>query len=342
MKKILSILAAALLLTACEKQIDIDIENSESMVVVKALNEAGNPLVVDLTYSRPTFGSFYVRYGEDYFPKVTDATVTLSIDGGAVDTATRNGGTYTFAHIPQTGEELKLTVSVPGHDEVTASATVPAMPTVSAIDTSNIGNGYNYDYYNPILNTTIHFTITDPMETADFYSVRLREVASTIITQYDSDRNIISRDTSVDDNYMWFSCTDYLLVNSTDIDDVLDVEDPTASTTYYGREMLFTDATINGQSHRIRIAPEYGFSYEYIDYDADSVEHTTIVTLYLEVTALSRDIYLYRQTMNNYDYDEILSFFSEPIQVHSNINGGIGIFGVSTKTVNKVFSVTLQ
>lgn len=342
MKKILNILAAALLLTACEKQIDIDIENSESMVVVKASNEAGSPMVVDLTYSRPTFGSFYVRYGEDYFPKVTDATVTLCVEGGATETATRNGGTYTFAHIPQTGEELKLTVSVPGHDEVTSTATVPAMPAISAIDTSNIGNDYEYGYYSPALNTTINFTITDPTETADFYSIRLREVASTVITQYDNNRNIISRDTSVDDNYMWFSCTDYLLVNSTDIEDVLDVEDPTASSTYYGREMLFTDATINGQSHRIKITPEYGFTYEYIDYDADHVEHTTTVTLYLEVTALTRDVYLYRQTMNNYDYDEILSFFSEPTQLHSNINGGIGIFGVSTKTVNKVFTVTLQ
>ena len=100
MKKTIIILMAACMLTACEKQIDIDIENQESQVVVQGRNEVGNPLSVDLTYSRPLFGNYYVYYGDDYFPRVTNATVTLSVDGGTTETATQNNGTYTFSHIP--------------------------------------------------------------------------------------------------------------------------------------------------------------------------------------------------------------------------------------------------
>ncbi len=344
MKKIIPILSAVVLLAACEKQIDIDIENQESKVVVMAKGMEGSPLAVDLTYSRPIFGSFYIRYDEDYFTKITNATVKLTVGGGATETATLNGGSYTFAHIPQPGEELKLTISVPGRDEVSATTTVPPMPVVSDIDTSydSESNGYyDYDFYRPLY-SSVHFTITDPAASADFYAVRLHQVANTVVTQYDSTGNIISQDTSVDDNYMWFSCTDYLLVNNTGLESIVDVDDPTASRTFNGTEMLFTDATINGQSHRISITPEYGFSFSYPDVEADSIEYRTTVTHYLEVTALTRDMYLYRQTMNSYNDDEILSFFSEPTQIHSNINGGIGIFGVSTRSVNEVLTVTLQ
>lgn len=335
-KKTSLLLLAAVFAVACEKQIDIDIKNQEAQVVVMGQNEVGKAISVDLTYSRPTFSTFYVRDGESYFQEITDATVTLGIDGGAALTASQNNGTYTFAHVPMPGERLTLTVSMPGKDAVSASATVPQSPAISNIDTSHS----NADSYYELSQTAVQFTLADPAGTADYYSIRLREVATTVVTQRDSTGAILSQDTTVDSHYQWFSCTDYLLVSNTS----LDLDDPTETNTFYGSELLFTDATINGQNHRINLKQSgYGcYSYEYDDIGADAVEYTTTIDLFLEVTALTRDLYLYRQTMENYDYDEILSFFSEPTQIHSNIDGGIGIFGVSNKTVKQVYSVTLQ
>ena len=48
----------------------------------------------------------------------------------------------------------------------------------------------------------------------------------------------------------------------------------------------------------------------------------------LEATGLTRDLYLFRRTLDSYSYDDLLGTFTEPVQIHSNINGGIGIFGV--------------
>ena len=48
----------------------------------------------------------------------------------------------------------------------------------------------------------------------------------------------------------------------------------------------------------------------------------------LEVTNPTRDLYLFRQTVDSYSYDDLLGTFTEPVQIHSNIDGGIGIFGV--------------
>ena len=94
--------------------------------------------------------------------------------------------------------------------------------------------------------------------------------------------------------------------------------------------MLFTDATINGMNHNIKLSTYYIIYWD--DYSENSSDSTVFRSGYtLEVTALSRDLYLYRQSMNSYSDDELLGFFSEPVQVHSNIDGGIGIFGVSSK-----------
>ena len=58
--------------------------------------------------------------------------------------------------------------------------------------------------------------------------------------------------------------------------------------------------------------------------------------LTLEVVSLSRDHYLYQATKESYNGDAILDFFTEPVQIHSNIQGGIGIFGVASKSRIKV------
>lgn len=316
---------AAIMLVACEKQIDIDVEDMESQVVVKAQNEVGTPLSMSLTYSRPAYGSYYIRYGEDYFTKITNATVTLSVNGAATETATSNDGTYSFAHIPQPGEVLELSIAVPGRDKVTATAMVPTQPNISNIDTSYSYNG-DYSYY--YLQQNISFTLSDPSAHDDYYSVRLREVDTVVYIHRDDDGNTTGTDTTYEEYYRFFECTDYLLVSNVGVD----LDDPTSARTFSGTEMLFTDATINGMSHNIKIKDLNDRYWENI-YDEKSYDSTAIHShLYLEVTSLSRDLYLYRQTMNSYSDDELLGFFSEPVQVHSNIKGGIGIFGVSSKS----------
>ncbi len=324
MKQLIFILIAAIVLVSCEKQIDIDIKDQEQKVVVKAQNDADSLIMVNLTYSRPVYGTFYVRNGEDYFPAINNATVTLTVDGAATETATRNGGNYTFTHIPQPGEQLALDIAIPGREAVTATTTVPLKPIVSEFDTVYITQ--DIDYF-----PAIFLTLNDRAATEDYYAIRMREIYTVIVINRDDNNNIISRDTSVEEHYRYFSCSDYLIVDGTGIN--VDIEDPTATNTFYGGELLFTDGKINGQSHRIRL--DVGVRNNYDNYkDGDIITHSSIV---VEVIALSRDLYLYRQTMNSYDDDVLLAFFSEPVQIHSNIKGGIGIFGVASKVTHRFY-----
>lgn len=328
MRKTFYIIVAALLLTACEKQVDIDVDALEPEVVVKALGEVDSPLQVRLTYSRPTFGTFYVRDGESYFKPITDATVTLKANGAAVGTAVGDDGDYSFAYAPQPGDRLVLSIEVPGHETVSAEAEVPQLPQAGNVSAS--GEGQN------IFNKVVHFTLTDQAGSDDYYSVRLRVHEVSYNTEYDNEGAVISRDTADYEYYADFSCTDYTVISNSDID----IEDPEAANTYWGDELLFTDANISGLSHEFRLQLRgYGYGYYDEDYYDDDYyddgthrwEHEVVVTCRLEVSALSRDSYFYLQSIDAYDYDDILSLFGEPVQIHSNVNGGIGIFGVKSR-----------
>lgn len=329
MKRIFTIMAAALLLASCEKQIDIDIEDMESQVVVQAQGETGTPVALSLTYSRPTFGYFYVYNGEDYFPSVTDATVTLSVDGGSAETAVRDGGTYSFSHIPQPGEELALSIAVPGKDPLSAKATVPLLPQVGELYAITRNDN------NTSVDISIFVPLTDHDGSADYYSIILYRCDTVVYTYYDNTGAVNNYDTLVE-SQDWFECQDQLVVTDIDMEDALE---GVALPSFFGSEMLFTDARINGTTHSIELLTDvyYGNYWYYGQYPNDTGEYTTNFTyevhstFHVEVTSLSRDLYLYRQTMNSYDDDELLSFFSEPVQIHSNIDGGIGIFGVSSK-----------
>ena len=61
MKKILlTAVAAVALLAACEKKIDIDVDDQRSELVVNSVNTDQTDIAVRLTLSRPIYGSFYV------------------------------------------------------------------------------------------------------------------------------------------------------------------------------------------------------------------------------------------------------------------------------------------
>lgn len=326
MRKILFIIMAAVLLTACEKQVDMDIEALEPEVVVKAFGVTDSPLWVRLTYSRPIFGTFYVRDGESYFEEIDDANVSLTVNGMTVGSAVGDGGDYTFAYTPQAGDRLALSIAVPRYEVVTAEAEVPQMPQASNVSASGGESSSLYD-------KVVRFTLTDRAATDDYYSVRLRVHEIYYYTEYDSAETVISRDTNDYEYYADFSCTDYTVISNSDID----IEDPEATNTYWGDELLFTDANISGLSHEFRLQiRDYGGGY-YEDerpyyYDGRSHwEQQSVITCKLEVSALSRDNYLYLQTVDAYDDDELLSLFGEPVQLHSNVNGGIGIFGIRSR-----------
>lgn len=341
MKKILlTAVAAVALLAACEKRIDIDVDDQRSELVVNSVNTDQADIAVRLTLSRPIYGSFYVAEDESYFKKVENANVTLAIGGSGEMSAVRDGNVYTLLHHPQPGEELTLRVEVPGYEAATATATVPYAPVVENVtvdlrDTMGLSNS--------IYGASLKFTLVDNGESSDFYGIYVRVHDMVYRTYYDTLGAVMAKDTIDQSYYTYYDCTDYLIIDARSVEDILDVEDPAAASTYSGNQLLFSDANINGQRHSIELMLHKYTDYYYEDYEAsakadidwealDHIECDTNSTATLEVVSMTRDVFMYKQTRTAYSDDGLLGFFSEPVQIHSNIDGGIGIFGFLTRT----------
>ena len=334
MKKQLPLLITALmlLLAGCEKQINLDLDALDPEVVVRATGDNDSPLQLRLTYSRPTFGTFYVPDTGDFFLGINGASVTLTVNGIDKSPASSSDGNYSFAYTPQPGDNLTLSVNVPGHKTGSTTTEVPQKP-VSTNPTVDFA-----DEYYSITNFTVRFSLNDRADTKDYYSIRLFLLDTIYYTQYNLDSTIAAYDTVIFKNYLDFSCVDYTVITNTGID-AIDTEDAYATNKYWGEDFLFTDANINGLSHQFTLLPQdYGYGYGYYDEEhwGDMThywEQTHGYTWFLEVSALSRDNFLYQQSINAYEDDELVSLFGEPVQIHSNIDGGIGIFAIKSRTV---------
>lgn len=303
MKKTLIIAVTALLWAGCEKEIAIDLDYQEPHVVVKAAGTALEPLTVNITKSKPVFGLHTEGEG---FPHVTDATVTLTVNGGAPLTATGVENNYTFGYLPTPGDSLKLRVEVPGFDPITAADAVPLMANISEPTMDSTGEQWGYPEY------TVRFTLDDPAGEGNYYSVRLFSVS-----HYHEGGSTFD-----DTSYLSFSCNDILLT-SNDITTILNYG-PEETDRFDGFELFFTDESIDGRQHNIELK---FFSYGYSETD-----------YYLEVDTYTRDMYLYRQTMDNSmnDLAEVMGYLSEPVQIHSNLEGGWGIFAFRTMCKKKI------
>ena len=317
----------SLLWVGCEeKVIDIDPGLTEKKPVVMARVEADSTVSIRLTYSR-----FFLDTHP--FAEIDNATVNLSVNGAPTTAAmTRLGGNYSIAYVPQPGDRLELRVLVPGCDEhITAETTVPSSPVVSAAQvsqgTDNAGS--------PVFN--IRFRLTDNAASQDYYSIRLRSIDTLIHTHNINEYStVVVSDTTPRDMYMSFTCNDVMLTDNTNLSLDMNLDGSTPM-----NWLPFSDELISGTAHDITISiyrdtagtanTGGGTAGTYVD-----IYQHTIPKLYLEVTSYSYDRYLYELTLSSYDGDMLSAMFTEPVQIHTNVQGGIGIFAASSRSVQQL------
>ena len=86
--------------------------------------------------------------------------------------------------------------------------------------------------------------------------------------------------------------------------------------------ILVTDSTHPILHNLLRQAGHKVTEDTTLNYDAGNE------TLFLEITSLSRDTYLYTVTKEDQrGGSSIMGFLSEPVRIHSNVKGGLGILG---------------
>lgn len=300
---------------SCKKVIDFDPGEVSPYVVM--ISRPVNDSLVTVYLSQSVF---FLESNDMYsqYRSISGASVQLFVNGTAYNGTyqSSDGNTGMFGHYqfnvrPKAGDSLYVEAVIPGQDEkVTASTRLPMMPKVEILDIWFDTSEY-YD-----VKCRVKFKIKGG-DAREFYSVSFFSGNQ----MYNVDSNTYYWDTTdAMRSHVYFNVNDPV-VNTVDVSDIIDVDDGSFS----GYTMHFTnDKFINGEHTFTAYMYMYSYSNYLIDYYS--------IPIWMSVSSMSEELYRYQQSVN--DYSNADEFFSEPVQVLCNINGGIGIFGGrSQKTI---------
>jgi hypothetical protein len=145
MKKILAIIPLLSLFISCEKEIELDLENSAPQIVIEgAVTDEDGPHYIKLSKS-------VNFYAQNQFPAITGATVTITDNLGNSDVLTEvNDGLYetnTIVGVP--GNTYNLSVTV-GTDNYYATSTMPKKVNLDSLRFERGEDFEGYEYYSII------------------------------------------------------------------------------------------------------------------------------------------------------------------------------------------------
>lgn len=321
MKRILSTAFAAasvILLSACKEIIDFNGKyDGEKLVLFSCANPDASRLTVSLSKSR-----FFLDDSQDPNPfDLKGGTVTMTI-GDKTVTLTEDpdrAGTFHTDLVPDVGGRVVLNASAPGLAPVTCEAVVPERVRceVEHVDTKVLGESD----WTVTVEHHVRITIHDDGSRRDYYRF------SAVRTETGPDI-VLYASTSLLTN-------DVAFVSPGAISSPAEIID--SGEKICNIDGVYDDSFFNGKDYSFEVwfedsvwkyAQSYGgHSEEPVDYDIHDLSGWGI-----EVDALSEDLYKYLRSREDYiKSDEgLISFFTEPVGIHSNIMGGIGCFGAIT------------
>lgn len=325
-----SIIATALaliLLASCEKDIEFKGEMSKPLLVVNGFITPDSVIKVQVSKSR-----FFLSKAERTFPKVTDAKVSLYINNSLLETIPHTAeGMYVSSIKPLPGDVVKIVVEKSGETTVNSETTVPKKVFIVKIDTLNSkiiytsgyydGGTYQTDSAHTSTETNMLLKFSDNINERNFYRISMR-----IVEHYED---------SIAEKSHYLSSDD--IVFGTDNTNPLD------GGFSYNRYYEFSDDVFNGKNYGLKIShyrseyrkPDENTKPGYEDPNAPKIPLR--VEYFIQLQSISRDYFFYLRSLSK--NSDSVPFFTEPVQIHSNVENGIGIFGSYSIHEHKVVIV---
>jgi hypothetical protein len=296
------LLALVITQTGCRKYLEFDGEDLQPRLVLNGMVEADSLPVVQLSRSR---GVIDPAPTDD----VTNGTVTLfDGSGNAVGALQHVGaGRYQGTVPVPAGVLLTVRAEAPGLGSVEASDRVPVAAPSFQWDTVTVANSDpDAGFGNAALEFII--TLTDPTSENDHYLIEaIIGQRYSLLQGFDPNTGELLVDTILLEDPTWepvtFSSADQVLLN----------EDPggPGTTRAFFAQGVFSDDLFNGNVRQLRLRTEYVFRP---------------ATIILRIAAISEAAYKYYSTRSRYAFAEG-DPFAEPVQVFTNVSGGLGIWG---------------
>jgi hypothetical protein len=321
-----------ILLVACETEISFSGKETAPVLVINDLACSDSALEVTITASL-----FFLSEKNEY-PKITDATVSLFVNGMYTEDLQHSGeGVYKSTYRPKEEDLIRLEVSAPGYASVNTEDVFPRRVSDLQIDStitksetsllvyqSWVLEGNEYIPFNDTVGVTYTLThrysirFSNPPGKNEYY----RLVAKTMTTLASSSGS----------SYEWN--TGYItgfddIVFGTQSDNGMEGVITESENDAFD---LFTDELIDGTTHTITF--EYDQTIYVYDNDTSGIytdsynQETYQHSIIIDLQAISKDYYLYLKTYNSFMNSD--TFLSEPVQIHTNVENGLGIFAART------------
>jgi len=290
----------------CEKNIDIDIDEIETMIVLNGILTEGDNVNLYLSRTRHILDNMQIT-------TLQNATVVIADEDGNSDTLT-----YGYDQLYRTsrmtiepGKEYTVSASATGYNGITATTRIPEPAPIVRLDTASSVDEWGEQMFD--------FTVVfdDPAGETNYYMLTLKsyyEIAyvdfnyylDTLYVDPEKDTVVVGyrRDSieyiDVRNESVWFESENLAIEN----------EDS------YRSRIIFSDKLFDGKRYSIT-----GRFYTWFLYDAkDSA------TIYFSLQAIDEHYYKYIDSRADHYYAKN-DPFAVPVIVHNNIENGVGILG---------------
>lgn len=298
---LLSVLFLVVSLSSCEKEIELT-TNSNKCIVANALITEKQPIEVK------------IFRGVDYVGKrssmpMNNANLFIYHNDSLLEevNGTNDNSIYRTSVIPKVGETYSIKIDCQHYPTATATATIPNTVQIKVLNVGNSSVMPNDDDYG---NVTL--SITDNTQDVHYYMLTLLGYRDL----YDNDSLITYSLTPIYNNFITPSTSMSDIINHMfESSDVVQIEEKDY--------ILFTNKNWQTNTTTITFGLSYSFSYPAL----------------LTIMSFNEDYYKYfiaKEYLNTTGEDDFM--FNEPINIHSNVNNGLGLFvGYNTTTI-KLYS----
>lgn len=315
-KYILFIISAVLAFSACENEIPFKVESTPSKLILNALFEVErdtNYISLGLT-------------GRDYATLVNEAAIHIYINNELKDVITEIDSInnyyalifYKTALKFSPGDRIRIDAKTnDGKYHAWVEDIVPQPIEIEKVDTLRY---FEKTSWSSSVDSHLRLkaTFTDNLNEKNYYR---------LVVSYDMEYYGTSQTTGRDTNYVMSGYSPELIIRE---DIALNDGRPPMDDSGYplpqieNRLNIFDDSRING-TYTLNVSYSSSIINSIWEIDLERVSEIAKVRL----ISLTKDQFYYFKALNSYLSDNYDDFLSQPISYPSNIQGGVGIFGIS-------------
>ncbi len=304
----------------CCTENEIYLTDTHNKIVINGLISTDNKFGVNISKSVPVTDTTWVHEN-----LLNTASVELYENGVYIDTLRNldfvlvDGGikiTDNYVHdhaYPQCNKHYSLRVSAPGFEDVYSTIVIPSLVEIEKLDTTVLELEGNFEEWESKIHFICDIMFSDPGNEMNYYLVY-----------------IFSKVYKKDSFGNFYPGGELYHICFTSEDPVIE-EKIADGTVNYG--IAFSDKVINSKSYKLTIKINDNDIYM-PDHDLGFYKvYKTVI--YFKFYSITEDYYTYIQTLNKFT-GNINNPFTDPVQVHTNIEGGLGILGAAAVSTDSL------